>query len=225
MMLDDYVAWAAGIGAIPGPGEPGDRALHEAGLGLASEIGEVAAVLLAWLGDDERCRDRLADELGDVAYYWARLCAVTGVAPSTLLARSRAHVEWRRAGRPAGGPAANVGEMTLEEFAAWVVGADGAGPEARPDDRSLGDIGLALVGDAGEVAECLRRLARGGEREHLAGELGDVWRYWTRLCVASGVSPADLLARSRAKIEGRIAAAGRTKGTRLAGGAGPRSGG
>jgi hypothetical protein len=32
-----------------------------------------------------------------------------------------------------------------------------------------------------------------------------VWRYWTRLCVVGGVTPAELLARSRAKIEGRRA--------------------
>jgi hypothetical protein len=115
--------------------------------------------------------------------------------------------------------------MSLEEFSTWVTGVDGAGPADLPDDRSLGDIGLALVGDAGEVAECLRRIARDGERERLAGELGDVWCYWTRLCVASGVSPADLLARSRAKIEGRMRAAGRTKGTRLVDSTDPRPGG
>src|SRR5713101_872634 len=83
-------------------------------------------------------------------------------------------------------------------------GTDGAGLTDRPDDQSLLDLGLALVGDAGEVVECLRRLARegDGQRERLAGELGDVWRYWTRLCVAGGVTPAELLVRSRAKIEG-----------------------
>jgi hypothetical protein len=38
----------------------------------------------------------------------------------------------------------------------------------------------------------------------LAGELGDVWRYWTRLCIATGLGPVEVLARSRAKIETRI---------------------
>jgi NTP pyrophosphatase (non-canonical NTP hydrolase) len=144
-----------------------------------------------------------------VAYYWARLSVVTGLAPSVLLARSRAYVEWRRAGRPAGGPAPGPASTTLEEYAAWAVEADGATPAERPDERTLGDVGLALAGDAGEVVECLRRLTRGAdrERERLAGELGDVWRYWTRLSIASGVSPADLLARSRTKIEERLRAA------------------
>ena len=110
--------------------------------------------------------------------------------------------------------------MALEEYAVWAVGAGGAGPADRPDDQSLWDVGLALVGDAGEVAECLRRLTGEGDRqrERLAGELGDVWHYWTRLCVASGITPAELLGRSRAKIEGRLTVAGQMKDARLAGG-------
>jgi hypothetical protein len=89
--------------------------------------------------------------------------------------------------------------MTLGEYAAWVVGTDGA----PLPDRELGDTGLALVGDAGEVVECLRRLAREGDphRERLAGELGDVWRYWTRLAAAGGLVPGEILKRSRARVE------------------------
>lgn len=218
MTLDDYVAWAAGSGVSRHAGVSEDRMLLEAGLGFASEIGEVAAVLTRWLRDDERRRDQLADELGDVAYYWARLCVVTGMAPSTLLGRSRAHIEWRRAGRPAGGPSPGATPMTLDEYAAWAVGAAGAGSADLSDDRSLGDVGLALVGDAGEVVECLRSLTRDGERERerLAGELGDVWRYWSRLCVATGNTPAELLARSRGRIEGRQSMADQMKGARRA---------
>jgi NTP pyrophosphatase (non-canonical NTP hydrolase) len=210
MTLDEYVAWAAGTGAHRPADGPEDRTLFELGLAFASEIGEVAGVLARWRREDERRRDRLADALGDVAYSWARLCVVTGVAPSTLLARSRAHIDWRRAGRPAGGPAPGAAAMTLEAYAAWAAGAESAGPADRPDDPSLGDVGLALVGDAGEVVECLRTLTREGERqrERLAGELGDVWHYWTRLCVASGTAPADLLVRSRAAIEQRLGECG-----------------
>lgn len=206
MTLDEYVAWAAGIGAGRLAGEPDQRALDESALGFASEVGEVAGVLAKWPRNGTLARDRLADELGDVAYHWARLSVATGLAPSTLLARSRAHVEWRRAGRPSGGPAPVAHGITLDEYAAW---ADDSG-DARPTDgadRSLPDVGLALAGDAGEVVECLRRLSRGDdrERERLAGELGDVWRYWARLALASGVAPGEILARSRAKIEARLA--------------------
>jgi NTP pyrophosphatase (non-canonical NTP hydrolase) len=206
MTLDEYVTWAAGVTKSQHAGVPEERSLREVGLAFAGEIGEVAGVLVKRLHDDERWRDELADELGDVAYYWAWLCVVTGVVPSTLLARSRAHIEWRRAGRPAGGPASGAGAVTIEEYAAWVVGALGVGQADRPDDQTLADVGLALVGDAGEVVECLRRLTREGDRqrERLAGELGDVWHYWTRLCVASGNTPHDLLMRSRARIEARL---------------------
>jgi len=206
MTLDEYVRWAAGLTKSQPTGVPEARALREVGLAFAGEIGEVAGALVKWLHDDKRWRDELADELGDVAYYWARLCVVTGVVPSTLLARSRAHIEWRRAGRPAGGPASGAGAVTIEEYAAWVAGAVGAGQADRPDDQTLADVGLALVGDAGEVVECLRRLTREGDRqrERLAGELGDVWHYWTHLCVASGNTPADLLMRSQTRIEARL---------------------
>jgi NTP pyrophosphatase (non-canonical NTP hydrolase) len=205
MTLDEYVAWAAGTGASRRAGVPDNPALLGIGLAFASEVGEVAGVLARCVRDGAPRPDELADGLGDLAYRWAQLCAVAGVAPCALLARSRAHVEWRRAGRPAEGPARGSAAISLEEFAAWAVGADGAGLAERPDDQWLGDVGLALVGDAGEVVECLRRLTRDGDRqrERLAGELGDVWRYWTRLCAVSGIAPGELLTRSRARIEAR----------------------
>ena len=154
MTLDEYVTWTAGLTKSQPTGVPEERTLREVGLAFAREIGEVAGALVKCPHDDNRWRDELADELGDVAYYWAR-----------------AHIEWRRAGRPAGGPASGVGAVTLEEYAVWATG-----PADRPDDQTLTDVGLALVGDAGEVVECLRKLVREGERqrERLAGELGDV---------------------------------------------------
>ena len=212
MTLDEYAAWAARIGAGGHSRAPEGAALLELGLGFASEVGEVAGVLTKWLRDGGPRWDRLADELGDVAYYWARLSVISGTVPSALLARSRAHVEWRRAGRPEGGPAPAAGGLSLDEFTAWVVSADGAGTADPSHPHSVWAIGLAMAGDAGEVVECIRSLVRDGHgpRERLAGELGDVWRYWTQLCVASGIRPDDLLARSRAKIEERLS-------TRLAG--------
>jgi NTP pyrophosphatase (non-canonical NTP hydrolase) len=206
MTLDAYAAWAADIGGRRYSRAPEGAELLELGLGFASEVGEVAGVLTKWLRDGGPRWDQLADELGDVAYFWARLSAITRVAPSTLLARSRAHVEWRRAGRPEGGPAPVAGPLSLDEFAAWAVAADGAGPADPLHDQSVWAIGLALTGDAGEVVECIRQLIREGDgsRERLAGELGDVWRHWTRLCVATGIRPADVLARSRIKIEERL---------------------
>jgi NTP pyrophosphatase (non-canonical NTP hydrolase) len=206
MTLDEYEAWAADIGIGRYSRAPEGAELLELGLGFASEVGEVAGVLAKWLRDGGPRWDQLADELGDVAYFWARLSAATRMAPSTLLARSRAHVEWRRAGRPAGGPAPVAGTLSLDQFTAWAAGADGAGSADPLHDQSVWAIGLAMAGDAGEVVECIRRLIRDGDgsRESLAGELGDVWRYWTRLCAATGIRPADVLVRSRIKIEERL---------------------
>ena len=72
-----------------------------------------------------------------------------------------------------------------------------------------------MVGDAGEVVECLPKLTRKGDRprERLAGELGDVWPYWTR---RQRHPPTEVLGRSRAKIEERLTVAGQMKGARLA---------
>jgi hypothetical protein len=41
----------------------------------------------------------LAEELGDVIFYWARLCAVLGTVPAALLDESRRKIELRLAAR------------------------------------------------------------------------------------------------------------------------------
>ena len=197
MTLDDYVAWVS----RHADGRE-DHALLEVGLAFAGKIGDVAETLARWLHGDESRPDQVADALGDVAHCWARLCVVTGIAPSALLARSRAHLAWRRAGRPPRGPSPALAPTTLEEFTSWAAGASDTGT-GRPGDRTLWDVGIALVGDAGEVVECLRKLTRGDDqqRARLAGELGDVWHYWTRLAIATGIAPAEILERNRARNE------------------------
>jgi len=67
------------------------------GLGLVGDVGEVTDLLRKRLRDGMLNREHLAYELGDVAYHWARLCAVTGIGPSELLDRSRRHIEARLA--------------------------------------------------------------------------------------------------------------------------------
>ena len=200
MTLDQYAMWAASTDVSRSTVLSAEPLLLEIGLAFVHAIGKVAGALTRRPSADERWRDGLAEALGDLAYDWARWCAITEVAPSTLLARSRAHIEWRLAGRPSGGPACASAGITLDEYAAWVAAA--SRPGDRPDDESLLDMGL-MAGDAGEVVECLRRVRResDGPRERLVGEPGDVWRYWTRLCAATGLTPAELLARSRARIE------------------------
>jgi hypothetical protein len=87
--LDQYAMWAASIDVSRSTGLSTEPLLLEIGLAFVREIGKVAGALTRRPSADERWRDGLAEALGDLAYHWARLCAITGAAPSTLLARSR----------------------------------------------------------------------------------------------------------------------------------------
>jgi NTP pyrophosphatase (non-canonical NTP hydrolase) len=102
MNIDAYARWAAGTGGVRGEGNQDPRELSYLGLGLAGEAGEVAGELKKLLRDGRSDPARLAEELGDVIYYWARLCVAVGVVPGELLDRSRAKIEARlaQAGRP-----------------------------------------------------------------------------------------------------------------------------
>ena len=99
MGIDDYVEWARRTGPEETTAEASDVHLAFLGLSLLGDAGEVADVLKAPLRHGVLDRERLAHELGDVLYYWARLCAVTGVPASTLLEQSRRNIETRLANR------------------------------------------------------------------------------------------------------------------------------
>jgi NTP pyrophosphatase (non-canonical NTP hydrolase) len=89
MDIDTYVNWARGTGPVQPTPDLTPEQLASLALGLVADAGEVADLVKKSLRDGMLNRDHLAHELGDVLYYWARLCAVTGVAPSELLTRSR----------------------------------------------------------------------------------------------------------------------------------------
>jgi NTP pyrophosphatase (non-canonical NTP hydrolase) len=97
--------------------------------------------------------------------------------------------------------------MTIDDYAAWA--ASTAGVTDALDREKLSYLGLGLAGESGEVAEQFKKLLRDGklDRAHLAEELGDVIYYWACLCRVAGVVPTELMARSRSKIDGRIAEA------------------
>jgi NTP pyrophosphatase (non-canonical NTP hydrolase) len=99
LTLDDYAAWAAKIApARLGTADSTEerRALYLV-LGLAGEAGEMADHLKRMLRDEAWDRHRLAAELGDIAFYWVRLCALAGCAPSEVLNRSVKNIEARTA--------------------------------------------------------------------------------------------------------------------------------
>jgi NTP pyrophosphatase (non-canonical NTP hydrolase) len=96
--------------------------------------------------------------------------------------------------------------MQIDEYAAWAAQIAKVAPTATPDPARLAYLGLGLTGEAGEVAELIKKLLRDGawSAERIGDELGDVFYYLAALCAASGHRPSDILAASRAKIEARL---------------------
>jgi NTP pyrophosphatase (non-canonical NTP hydrolase) len=108
MTIDEYAAWAARVPrSRPDNAMPRDETVYLAylGLGLAGEAGEVVEHIKKLLRDGAWNPDRLAEELGDVVYYWACLCLAAGRSPSDVLAASAAKIDARLAAR-GDGPAA-----------------------------------------------------------------------------------------------------------------------
>ena len=93
MTIDEYAAWAATIAKVDE--HPSNERLSYLGLGLAGESGEVAEHIKKLLRDEWLDKAGLVEELGDVIYYWACLCAATGQQPSELLKASAAKINRR----------------------------------------------------------------------------------------------------------------------------------
>jgi NTP pyrophosphatase (non-canonical NTP hydrolase) len=97
MLVDDYADWAATIRGTHGGSDPQTAEMSYLGLGLAGECGEVVELVKKLLRDGKLDSDHLCEELGDVAYYWARLCVAAGKSPSEILDRSQAKIDARLA--------------------------------------------------------------------------------------------------------------------------------
>jgi NTP pyrophosphatase (non-canonical NTP hydrolase) len=93
MTIDEYAAWAATLGREPLSANK--EMLAYLGLGLVGEAGEVADRLKKFLRDDAWDAEGLAEELGDVIYFWACLCLCAGQKPSRVLAASWRKIETR----------------------------------------------------------------------------------------------------------------------------------
>ena len=90
MTIDDYANWAASVAGISA--KPTAEQLSYLGLGLAAESGEVADHIKKLLRDGRLDQAALIDELGDVVYYWACLCAASGKKPSDVLAANQSKI-------------------------------------------------------------------------------------------------------------------------------------
>jgi NTP pyrophosphatase (non-canonical NTP hydrolase) len=68
-----------------------DTFLEYLTLGLASEAGEVSGVVKKYIRKDydlEMAQEKLIKELGDVMWYWARLCDELGLNPEIVMAEN-----------------------------------------------------------------------------------------------------------------------------------------
>ena len=93
MTIDEYAAWATRLDKASSATSLEAQELFYLGLGLAGETGEVVEHLKKFLRDGVWLPERVADELGDVAYDWARLCLATGHHPSDILQKSVQKIE------------------------------------------------------------------------------------------------------------------------------------
>lgn len=73
-----------------------ERNLAIMSLGLAGETGEVIEKIKKILRDGTYDEDNIIKELGDVVYYWARLCRFFGKQPSEVIAANVRKLESRK---------------------------------------------------------------------------------------------------------------------------------
>ena len=64
---------------------PQKHAMEYLALGLASEAGELAGIIKKYIRDGEFDHKNYKSELGDVMWYWARLCLQSGLNPIAVL--------------------------------------------------------------------------------------------------------------------------------------------
>ena len=111
--IDQYAEWTERLWFASGSQEFTERDFTIMGLGLAGETGEVVEVvtdilqLVSHQGrvseilkkrvrDGQFPVDKFIKEMGDLAYYWARICKAFDLNPSDVLATNVAKIESRR---------------------------------------------------------------------------------------------------------------------------------
>lgn len=77
---------------------------------------------------------------------------------------------------------------------------------ANPECKSLSNVGLGIAGEAGEVADMIKKCLHHGHKldsDHLAKELGDVAWYIALGCEVIGISFEEILRRNIDKLKAR----------------------
>jgi NTP pyrophosphatase (non-canonical NTP hydrolase) len=95
--IDEYADWAESAWFSSESKQIEERDIYIASMGLAGETGEVMELLKKRVRDRTFDQANLKKELGDVIYYWARLCNMFGLRPSEVLAANKEKLESRRA--------------------------------------------------------------------------------------------------------------------------------
>jgi NTP pyrophosphatase (non-canonical NTP hydrolase) len=140
MTIDEYAAWAATLRG-PGGGSsaiPPEQSLYLAylGLGLAGEAGEVVEHVKKLLRDGRWEPERVAEELGDLVYYWACLCAAAGCTPSEVLERSARKIADRTGAAPPAAQRVSAASRVPEAAAGGVPAPGPSGSTGRPSTSS-----------------------------------------------------------------------------------------
>lgn len=76
------------------------------------------------------------------------------------------------------------------------------------DDREFSYLALGLAGETGEAVDVIKKALRreqltSQDIQKLKGELGDILYYWTRICYAANLSPADIMRHNVDKLTER----------------------
>jgi NTP pyrophosphatase (non-canonical NTP hydrolase) len=82
--IDQYARWTESFW-FSGIGRPDKESLAIMGLGLAGEAGETVEHIKKYIRDGNLDPIALKKELGDVIYYWARICKQFGFEPTDVL--------------------------------------------------------------------------------------------------------------------------------------------
>jgi len=85
MTIDEYQQWTINTAIYPGAGKGGLDELLYLALGLNGEAGEVAEKVKKLFRDGTFDTELFIKELGDVIYYWARLCEAVNVDASEVI--------------------------------------------------------------------------------------------------------------------------------------------
>lgn len=102
MDIDSYAEWTASTWLGPrnfvlDPDDYSKMSLAICTLGLSGETGEVTEHVKKLLRDGTKLGDDFKKELGDVIYYWARLCNAFNIKPSDIIAMNVEKLKSRKA--------------------------------------------------------------------------------------------------------------------------------